>query len=60
MSLVERRRSCVHTISTANKCMVIYLMTGNDKDDGKDDGMTLIRYLRKTKFYLHKNDNNHN
>ena len=40
--------------------MVIYLMTGNDKDDGKDDGMTLIRYLRKTKFYLHKNDDNHN
>ena len=51
MSLVERRRSYVPTISTVNKYMVIYLMTANVFID---DGMTLIRPLRKNKFYLHK------
>ena len=37
--------------------MVIYLMTANVFID---DGMTLIRPLRKTKFYLHKMGNNPN
>ena len=37
--------------------MVIYLMTANVFID---DGMTLIRPLRKTEFYLHKMVNNPN